>query len=178
MILFARPGTYRVTASSLGADSSATDSSWGTISVTDTVYQPVPPPAYDTTTLAGDQITITPSVDSNANLFLLAQTKNSYGCASTLIYEMSAGGTGGGGIGLTFYEVVSNGTGPCNGVQNPASAFLFPGATSTWPIGTYPVTARLNGITYTGTLTITNTTYTFSWNYSSGVLISPLQLNK
>ncbi|GGA98098.1 hypothetical protein [Puia dinghuensis] len=175
-ILFARPGSFRVTATSVGADNSVQDSSWKVIHVCDTVYQPVPTP--DTTSLAGDQITITPSVDSIGNLLLLAQTKNSYGCSSSLVWGLSVGPNGEGGIGMNFYEVISNGTGTCNGVQNPASVYLFPGATGKWANGTYPMTAWMNGITYSGTLTITNTSYSFSWSYSSGVLISPLQINK
>jgi hypothetical protein len=179
MILFAKGGTYRVTAAALGSDSAITDTSWATVTVTDSVYTPPPSPYPDTTaSFAGDQITFTPEVDSVNNLFLLAQTKRSYGCSSTIIDGAQIGAMGQGGIKVNFYEVVSNGTGTCNGVENPASAYIFLGNTGQWPNGTYPFSVVLSGTTYTGTLSISGTDYTFTWNYSSGVLISPLDVKK
>ena len=63
MILFAQAGTYQIKASYVsGADSA--DSATCPITVSDTVYTPVPPPTTDTTSLAGVGITLTPSLDS------------------------------------------------------------------------------------------------------------------
>jgi hypothetical protein len=178
MILFAKGGTYRVTAAALGADSAVTDTSWAVVTVTDTVYQPVPSPYPDTTSFAGDQIAFTPQVDPSNNLFLFAQTGHSYGCSSSMIFRTQIGANGQGSVALSFLEVVSNGTGSCNGVENPASAYIFLGNTSQWVNGVYPFSVVLNGTTYTGTLTVSSTDYTFTWNYSSGILISPLEVKK
>jgi hypothetical protein len=176
-ILFAQPGTYRITATALAADSSGVDSTSGTVTVSDTVY--TPPASADTSSLSGDQITLKPLVDSNGNLILLAQTTRSYGCSSSIVYGITSGPTGATGLGINFTEVISSGTGDCNGAQNPASAYLFPNyGTLQWANGSWPLTVTLSGVTYSGLLTVTNSGYSFSWSYTSGVIISPLQINK
>ena len=176
-ILFAQPGTYRITATALAADSSGVDSTSGTVSVSDTVY--TPPASSDTSSLAGDQVTIKPLVDSIGNLILLAQTARSYGCSSSIVYGITSGPNGSTGLGINLYEVVSSGTGDCNGAQNPASVYLFPNyGTLQWSNGTWPLTVTLSGVAYTGSITVTNSGYSFNWGYTSGVIISPLQINK
>lgn len=179
MFLFEQPGYYYIMADALGIDiASVTDSSYVTIYVTDTIYKPTGP-AQDTLSLTGDQVSLTPTLDSNANLILLAQTKNTYGCLPNLVYSISTGSNGTGGISILFQEVVSNGPGNCTEVMNPASAYVFPPSpTSQWPDGSYPLSVSLNGVVYTGTLTITDKSYSVSWNYTSGVTFSSTQINK
>ena len=174
MIIFSSTGVFRVTAAYGTADSSYSDTATASVTVKDSSYSPPPPLNTDTSSLAGDQITLTPSFDSLGNLLFTAQTRNSYGCTPYLLCQLYNSPTP---IFINFYEVISNGTGDCNGVANPATAFLFT-STASWSDGTYPITANLGTISYTGSLTIAGANYSFSWNYASGVVISPLQLNK
>jgi hypothetical protein len=179
MILFAQAGTYKVTASYSGSASGSADTSWAPVTVSDTVYTPTAPPqSYDTTLLTGDQITLTPMVDSIGNLLFYAQTTNNYGCFNNLLNLVYSGFSANGGIKINFYEVISADSTGCNGVQNPANAYLFPGATSSWPAATYPFVVNLGTTTYSGWLVVTANGYSFVWNYNSGVIISPLQVNK
>ena len=176
LILFSGTGTYRITAVYGAADSSYSDTAAGSVAVTDSTYSPPAPTNLDTSSLAGDQITLTPSFDSLGNLLFTAQTGGSYGCAPyllSLLYDWPVAG----GMTLNFYEVISNSTGTCNGINNPATAFLFT-STANWPDGAYPVKVNLGTNSYTGSLTIAGASYSFNWNYSSGVVISPLQLNR
>ncbi len=179
MYLFEQPGWHTVQVASLGVDStSVTDSSWINVYVSDTIYQPVGP-AQDTLSLAGDQVTLTPTLDSAANLIFLAQTKNTYGCLSTLVYSITTGSDGTGGIAIAFQEVVGNGPSGCHAAENPASEYLFcPSPTSQWAPGTYPLSVLLNGVTYTGTLMVSADGYSINWSYTSGVIITNSQLKK
>jgi hypothetical protein len=45
-------------------------------------------------------------------------------------------------------------------------------------LGANDFTIFFNGVAYKGTLTVTSTTCTFNWNYTSGVTISPLTIAK
>lgn len=178
LMLFSSTGTYAIKAIYATSDSSYADTAVGTISVQDSSYTPPPPTNLDTSSLAGDQIKLTPSFDSAGNLLFMGQTRDSYGCAPylvSLIYGPVSGSNG--QLMLNFYEVISNSTGTCNGIENPAVAFLFTN-TGVWSDGTYPIVVNFGGAAYTGSLTIAGKNYSFSWGYSSGVVISPLQINK
>lgn len=179
MYLFEQPGNYTIEAASLGIDiASVTDSSRIGVYVSDTIYQPVGP-AQDSLSLQGDQVSLTPSVDSSGNLVLLAQTKNTYGCLPNLVYSITTGSDGTGGIVVNLQEVVANGPNGCHVVENPASAYLFcPSPTSLWAPGDYPLSVTLNGAIYTGTITVTATGYSFQWSYTSGVTITPSTIKK
>jgi hypothetical protein len=176
-ILFSASGHYHITAVYSAADSSYSDTAVGTIDVQDTSYTPPPPVNTDTSSLAGDQITLTPSFDSLGNLLFTAQTGNSYGCAPYLVSLLYEDPGSGGLLTLNFYEVISNGAGTCHGVENPAVAFLFT-TTGNRADGTYPIKVNFGTSIYTGSLTIAGSSYSFNWDYHSGVLISPLQLSK
>lgn len=185
MILFAQAGRYQIKANyASGADS--TDSVTCPITVSDTVYTPVPPTNYDTTSLAGVGITLTPSLDSIGRLVLLAQSTTVYNCFPTFVWSVSAERPdstviGSGAISLIFYEIISTTTGSgCDGAQNPATAYLFPEQYLTGaPVaGTYPISVMVNQILYQGTYTVTATGFSFNWPYTSGVTISPTQLNQ
>jgi hypothetical protein len=185
MILFAEAGKYQIKASYVsGADSA--DSATCPITVSDTVYTPVPPTATDTTSLAGVGITLTPSLDTIGRLILLGQSTTVYNCFPTFVWSVSQGQFGSvavdnGEISLIFYEVISTATGSgCDGAQNPATAYLFPEQYLTGPpaAGTYPINVMVNQTLYQGTYTVTTTGYTFNWPYTSGVTISPTQINQ
>jgi len=185
MILFAEAGTYQVKASYVSGVGSA-DSATCPITVSDTVFTPVPPPATDTTSLAGVGITLTPMLDTIGRLVLLAQSTTVYNCFPTFIWSVSQGQFGStamenGEISLIFYEVISTASGSgCDGAQNPASAYLFPEQFLTGPpaAGTYPISVMVNQTLYQGTYTVTATGFNFNWPYTSGVTISPTQLKQ
>lgn len=180
MYIFEQAGYYTVRAAALDVvlDSAELDNSFVNVFVSDSVYQPVGP-AQDTLSLAGDQISLTPVLDSNSNLILLAQTRNTYGCFSSIVYTITTGSKGLGGLAIDFQEVVGNGSGGCHNAENPASSYLFsPLPMSKWADGNYPLSVLLNGATYTGTLTITDDAYAFSWGYTSGVTIPNLLIKK
>lgn len=177
-VMFALAGTYHITASyySPSDTSVAYDSSSSPITVTDSFYTPTSNGMnVDTTSLAGDQITLIPVMASDSVVVMLAQTKNLYNCTPYLT-AYGAGGNFSSSLLFDFKsgEVVE-GTGDCNGAKNPAIAYIFfnPAAN-----GVYNFSAFLNGVTYQGSVTVTDTDYTFTWNYTSGILISPLQIKK
>jgi hypothetical protein len=63
----------------------------------------------------------------------------------------------------------------CNGAKNHAFLYLFYAPLNN---GTFTISAELNSITYQGSLTVTDTDYIFTWNYSSGIMITPLQIKR
>jgi hypothetical protein len=179
MIQFASPGDYRITASYSGADSLHRDSSTAPIAVSDEVYTPTVLPTFDTVSMTGEQVTLTPMLDSNRKLVLLAQSGKSYSCFPYFIYQMMGGGNGTREVSAEFFEIIYGGDGNCKGGKNPASTYLFMDVVmKDYSNGTYPFSVKMNGITYKGTLTITDTDYSFDWNYNAGVIISPQKINR
>jgi hypothetical protein len=176
--IFAFAGTYRITASyySLSDTSAAYDSSSSTVLVTDSFYTPTSNGMnVDTASLAGDQIILVPVKASDSVFVMLAQTTNLYNCTPYLT-AYGVGGDISSSLLFDFRSVeVVEGTGGCNGAKNPAVAYIFfnPAAN-----GNYNFSVYFNQITYQGILTVTDTSYTFTWNYTSGILISPLQIRK
>jgi hypothetical protein len=174
-ILFANAGTYQVTATN-SADSAGgpTGGLTSNITVSDSIYTPVIDDGYDTLSLAGDQITLQPiSATDSSGLVLLVSSNKYYYCNPVFLFgtEQDVNGD----ISMSFYQVVSGSAALCGDLQNKAISFLFFHGLSK---GVHNVTANLNNAAYHGTLTITDTDYTFAWNYTSGVLISPLQINR
>jgi hypothetical protein len=182
-VMFARAGTYSITASYYNVSDtvSAYDSSSSSLVVTDSIYSPSASSTGDTTNLSGG-IVLIPVSASDSGLIVLVQTTNLYGCTSYLT-AYAAGGPTNPSLEFNFNwaEVVLNNGTSCGGIQNPATAFVFFGLLSDGgPIGNgqYAVTVELNQVNYQGSLTVTDTDYTFTWNYTSGVIISPLQIKK
>ena len=179
MILFPRPGSYRITANyTSGADSSA-DSASSMVHVNDSTYAPVQPNNLDTTSMAGVQVTLTPALDSNSRLMLLVQSTSVFECFPTFIWADTLGQSGSIEIGLL--EIVSGSLyGNCNGAKNPAVSYLFPGDFQNGPLadGVYPISVTMNNTRYQGSYTVTANAYTFNWNYTSGVTISPTQVSR
>ncbi len=91
------------------------------------------------------------------------QTVNLYNCTPFLA-AYSFDGLNGNSLLLYSEGEVVEGSG-CNGAKNHAVSYLFFGPLNN---GTYNISAVLNGVTYQGSLTVTATNYTFTWNYSSG----------
>jgi hypothetical protein len=180
--IFALAGSYRITASyyTLGDSSVAYDSSSAPVTVTDSIdTTPVFTPfddGLDTASLEGDQITLIPISASDSGLVMLAKTTRLYNCAPYLTGYGAGGGPGNSNSFLLYEwgEVVEGST-DCKGAKNPAIAYFFYDPLKN---GSYNISAELNNITYQGVLTVTNTDYTFSWNYSSGFIISPLQIKR
>lgn len=172
VVLFGASGTYHVYAAYGVTTASGVDSTADsvTVVVNDSVYTPPTPPAYDTTSLSSDVVTLTPVIDSNAQLLFIAQTTKSYSGFPTLLYQVSSGPTWSNGLDITFYGVVADGG---TGVNNPAIAYLFLNNLTTPADGTYPLVVTVDGTQYTGSITVTGAAYTFNWNYTTGVVISP-----
>lgn len=180
-ILFTRGGQYRISASyATGTDTTKRDSCYGIITVSDSVYTPPPPPPpykpYDTVGIDGDSVHITPILDSTGRLALLAQSTRGYGCYPYYLYSTSASVSS--GIALQFdFVVVANGN-TCGGSRQPAWSNISLGSISGWANGTYPLSIKYYGTTYSGSLKITATDYTFTWNDSTRVFMSPLHVNR
>ena len=177
MLLFAKAGSYRVTASYSAADSSGNDSCSAPVTVSDSVYCPGGPQnGYDTLSLAGVQVTLVPAVDSGAsgsNVVLLAESDKTFPCFPSFIYSLTQATNG---ISLNLVDIVAgSSSGNCDGSHNQAVSYLFLNELAN---GTYPFSVVANGVTYTGSLTVTDTGVSFTWNYTSGVIISPKQINK
>lgn len=180
VILFSSPGTYVVTATYFTDSTSPMpyDSSSSPVVVTDSVYndsvatcnvlQQVP-------INSGDQITLTPISYSDTGLVLLSHTQQTYGNYYPSLGIVQLTDSSDGVYDFGFGAVTES---PCNASTNtptPATGILsFSGLTN----GTHNITIALNGVPYQGTLVVTDTDCTFTWNYTSGIIISPLQIQK
>lgn len=174
-VLFSSAGSYAITATYFADSLSAApyDSASSPITVNDSVYTPPVVDQADTLSLAGDQLLIQPySASDSAGLVLMVQTKNVYNCAPIFIgysYSLASGTLN------ADFKFISDPTYDCGGFQNHAVAGLF---FPTLSAGDYPVSIRFNETTYQGSVNMTGSTYTFTWPYSSGVIISPLTIQK
>lgn len=171
-VFFGNKGSYQLTAV-VYPDSTnpvATDSSTIPVTVSDSVYAPPPPIQSDTSALYGDAIQIVPvTCTDTGGLILAVQTVNLYSCYPQLNYYFSQLGNT---IELDCLSVSSS-MQSCGGAMNTAKAVVLSQA----PLnGVYNFNVILNTATYHGTLTVTDQTYKFSWPYTSGVTLSPLQI--
>jgi hypothetical protein len=67
---------------------------------------------------------------------------------------------------------------PCGNANlalTPATTWLFFSALTS---GIHNLTIEFNAVNYRGTLSVNETSYSFNWNNTSGVLISPLTREK
>jgi hypothetical protein len=178
--LVATPGSYTITASyfadSTNVGAQAFDSSSNTVIVSDSVYSDssvaICDALIEVPILLNDQLTITPVSYSDTGLALFVHTQDTYanhyptlnygiGSDSTVGYEFEFGT-------ITEYPCGSPTVSP-----TPASALLSLGAMTP---GTFPFSVVLSGTVYTGSVVVTPSSCTFNWNYSSGVIISPLTI--
>jgi hypothetical protein len=181
VILFSSPGTYQITANYY-TDSSATisyGSSSSPVTVTDSIYidsMATCDVIAEVPINTGDQITLTPISFSDTGLVLLAHTQQTYGVHSPSLGIIELSDSSDGVYDFGFGGVTEY---PCNGSGSPAAvpatgSVSFTG-TSLTP-GTHNLTIGLNGVAYQGSLVVTSTSCSFTWNYSSGIIISPLTI--
>jgi len=148
------------------------------ITVLDSIYYPVI--TYNYPQLTGDQITLVPHYYNNPTadsvyLSFVAQTKNSYCGTSQLLLTDSLMNNN---YGIHFLYVKQ--PSPCVIGQSPIAAVInfTQNLPASLPNGTFPLSVTLNNTTYTGSIVVTSSTITFNWNYTSGVLISPMQISR
>ncbi len=178
-IFITNAGPHKVTANYyMPSDTTiAYDSSNTTVVVNDSTYTPPPPgDGLDTASIAGDQITLIPTSSLDSGLVILANTTRLYNCYPYLTaYGWTQGGIGS-SLNFDFRSVeVVEGKGDCGGRKDQAFAYM---PINELAVGNYTVTANLNQVSYQGSLTVTDTDYIFTWNYTSGIIISPLQIKK
>lgn len=183
VILFSSPGTYQITANYY-TDSSAVlpyDSSSSPVTVSDSIYVDSSVSCNVVAQVpinAGDQISLTPIYFSDTGLVLLAHTAQTYGdhypSLGTIELSDSADGVYDFGFGgVTEYPCSASGS----TAAVPATGTIsFTAASLTQ--GTHNITIALNGVSYQGSLMVTSTSCSFTWNYSSGITISPLTIQK
>ncbi len=174
--IFALAGDYRITASYYNATDTtiAYDSSSAAVTVNDSISSaPSSPDGLDSLSLAGDQLILSPVSATDSAFIMSAETFNLYNCTPYLT-AYSYDGQNGNSILLYSGGEIVEGSG-CNGAKNHAVSYLFFGPQNN---GTYSISAVLNNITYQGSLNVTDTDYIFTWNYSSGIIISPLQIKR
>jgi hypothetical protein len=122
---------------------------------------------------ASDQINLTPVSFSDTGLIFVAHTQMPY--EHSPILECGGNLPPNGNV----FECDFNSTllFPCYGSTLPAPAVGIVSFTSVTN-GTFSLVFKLNGNTYSGSLTVTDTQATITWNNSSGVTISPLTIQK
>jgi hypothetical protein len=155
-----------------------------TITVTNEVYNPAPPPANGQAThisIAGDQITLLAHYNKStqsdsAHVYFNAQTTNNYQCSNSYLnYTHSLDASGHFSIGFIdmYQPALKDCTTGNTTITSPVIPFMQSVQNTYLANGTFPLTVTLNGTTYTGSLTITVTDVTFNWTYTSGVMITP-----
>jgi hypothetical protein len=182
IILFSNSGNYTVTASYFADSAAATpyDSSSSPVTVTDSIYNDSAGTWASCNSLVqepipnNDQIFITPVSYSDTGLVFVAHTQLTYGDQYPLLdYSLTPDTTA--GYGFVFATVTESPCGFVTGTAMPATGIL---SISSLTQGTNDFTIIFHGVIYEGTLTITSTQCSFSWNYTSGVTISPLTIMK
>jgi hypothetical protein len=181
VVTFNQTGTYTITAT-LNNTTPYTTS----INVT---QAPAPPVDTTRTTsvhypLTGDQITLTPHYSKSPNsdsayVYFTAQTTKFYYCLNSyLIYNVSLTG----GYTLNMVDMIKPSTASCQVGSTRLTTGNIPfsqGMQNNYlPVGTFPLKVTLNGVTYTGSVTVTGTDINFNWSYTSGVMITPTHISR
>ncbi len=127
--------------------------------------------------LTGDQVNFTPTlsdVDSINYLSLNAQTLNNYGneCSYNTLVGRTTSSANNYVIELLGVEVQTGSD--CPGLSKAHNEYNIEPLED----GNYGFSIILNGDTYTGSFVKAGDTYTFTWPYSSGIIISPLSVTK
>jgi hypothetical protein len=183
LIWFSKPGTYIVSVSDNGATPvtasitvTAAESPTPTVTGDTSQHTPI---TWSVIPLTGDQITLVPYFHNSATadssyLTFVAQTKNYYCGTSTLHISSSLVNNN---YSIGFLDVAQ--PSPCAIGNSPIAGVInFTHGATQLPTGTFPLSVTLNGTTYTGSIISTLTTISFSWNYTTGVLISPKQISR
>jgi hypothetical protein len=175
--VFTNAGTYTVKVNFQSHINGSNDSTDGNVVVTDSIYSDTSIVTCDVIAVknltADDQIFLTPVDYSDTGLVFVAHSNNLYSHSPLLnsngeIHVSESGFEVDISSALIF---------PCSGSPAPAPAFglvALTGLTNR----TYTLSFKLNNFTYVGTMTVSDSNITFSWNYSSGVTISPLIIQR
>jgi hypothetical protein len=171
------PGTYLITASFYSPTDTvrAYDSSNSTVTVNDSIYTPPVGSDYDSVLLRGDELTFTPVYSADSGFKIILKGTRLYNCYPYLTnYE--AGAPVIDAINMNFNgALVVEGKGDCMGVKNLVVLNI---PISPLTIGVHAVAVNYNDDKYEGLLNVTDSNFTFTWNYTSGIIISPLQIKK
>jgi hypothetical protein len=178
-LVFTSPGAYTVTAYYFTPMGIAPyDSSFANVTVNDSIYNntPVSVPGCDADTikylLPNDELTITPIL-SDSGLVFVGTSKFIYSNSAFLYASGNLTGAGGkyeGDFDSTLNYV-------CYGSSIPGNAYSIV-SFAHGSNGTFDLTFRLNGVSYAGSFTLSDTGINIVWNYTSGIIISPLTVSK
>lgn len=178
-VIFYTPGTYLVSADYY-TDSAATtpyDSSSIFITVSDSLYTDstfICMVVMQAPITAGDVLTLTPvSYTDSAGLILSMHSKDLYGPNYPRFGYFAAADTTN-GFNYSINNVLES---PCGNITQSSVATGTMQFANLGP-GSFDVNIQFNGTNYHGTLLVTSTSCTFTWNYSTGVIITPLQIQK
>ena len=180
VILFFGAGNYKIKATYFANSSASTpyDSSLSPVVVNDKIYGAEKPHCLAIALVpinTNDQITLTPLSYSDAGLVLFAHSQDLYGHNFPSLGNNELTDNTGEGYNFSFPGVDEY---PCEGANlDPAPAtgiFSFKGLSN----GVHKLAFSLNGNNYTGSVTVTDTDCTFTWNDASGIIISPLHILK
>ena len=180
VMLFSNSGNYTITANYYLDSMASTpyDSSSSPVIVTDSVYTDSVAScnAIEQVSInSGDQITLTPISYSDTGLVLLAHTQQTYGSNYPSLGFPQITDSSDGVYVFGFGAVTEYPCGGSTSAATPATGWLsFAQLTN----GIHNITIALNGNPYSGTLTVTETSCTFSWDNTSGIIISPLTIQK
>ena len=173
--IFTSPGTFTVKANFQSRINGSNDSTDGNVAVTDSIFSDTVSATCDVIAVknltADDQINLTPVDYSDTGLVFVAHTTNLYNHSPLL--------NSNGDIQITEsgfeVDISSALIFPCSGSPAPAIGLVaLTGLTNR----TYTLSIKLNNITYSGTMTVTDSNISITWIYSSGVTISPLTIQR
>jgi hypothetical protein len=172
-VKFIKAGTYTIKASSNGNQSDPV-----TITVSDSIFAPTP---YLTPLNTNEQYTIVPEYLKKPGtdfgyLAFKVTTKGTYCGNSQLEYAAVEDS-----VAQAYYLAFDGVIHPYQcGLNNiPLTSLIdFNYWRNPFPIGTFPFHVVLGPTIYDGSVTITSSTITFTWPYTSPAVITPLQINK
>jgi hypothetical protein len=189
LAFFQFSGVYRITASyfTLLDTTRPYDSSYSIVTVNDSIY--ISPPSGglgpDTILIAGDQIAFTPIPLPDSTVQLYGHTSRLYKCSSLVEGFGVSQSADGSSFFINFSNAVAvyHNQDTCGGELRPAGiTFLQLSQNVAHPSklsnGIYSLAMDFNQTSYLGSMNVTDSDYTFIWNYTSGITISPLQIKK
>lgn len=175
--IFLAAGSYQISSTYLSSSNASYDSGSIFVNVTDSIYNDTVSAQCNLIQalpiVSGDQISLQPISYSDTGLVLLAHTLSLYKFGPSLGYNIYAPDSSG------IYNV---GFGPITQYPCWNSNTLKPAVgtitLTSLSAGTHPLVFKLNGAVYQGNFTLSATDCVFTWNYSSGITMSPLTISK
>lgn len=180
VILFFGAGNYKIKATYFTNSSASTpyDSSLSPVVVNNKIFGTEKPQCLAIALVPinpNDQITLTPLSYSTTGLVLFANSQDLYDHNFPSLGNNELTDNTGEGYNFSFSGVDEF---PCEGAnldQAPATGiFSFKGLSK----GVHKLSFSLSGNNYTGSVTVTDTDCTFTWNYVSGIVFSQLHILK